>query len=60
MIQRLHINYWKNEYGWICTCGRFNDSNETTCNLCNKTKNEVKYNLSETGLKEAIEEKTDR
>lgn len=54
---KVTYNPIENEYGWICTCGRLNAIDDIACSLCNHTKSEVKFNLSESGKKAAVEKK---
>lgn len=54
---KVTYNPIETEHGWICTCGRLNGVDDIACSLCNHTKNEVKFNLSESGRKAAVEKK---
>lgn len=50
-------NLLETECGWICSCGRYNNSDADKCSLCGHSLEEVKSNLSENGRKSAVERK---
>lgn len=54
---KVTYNLLETEHGWICTCGRLNGLNDISCSLCHHTKSEVKYHLSDSGKKAAVEKK---
>lgn len=52
-------DFFEDSDGWVCTCGRFNEPEKMTCGLCNCSKEDVKYFLSEEGKKKAVDTKTE-
>lgn len=63
-LNALHKLYDKNakfipkdfQQGWICSCGRFNKYNQTTCSLCNKIKTDTNKICSAENLEKLVEE----
>ena len=57
---KTKYDFFENSDGWICTCGKFNKIENQFCGLCNHSKEEVKYYLSEEGKRHAVEMKLER